>query len=261
MMRRNLIRLLAALMAIAMLLPGVLAETERGNLEERFSNVLKLEHEGVSYQLRGRLTTVLGMGITINEQGTQRADYAMLLVVDDNQKIMTAIEIAPNTLVQVNSGLNGEVLNMRFDDVFALGEDPDTNCLNMVSIANKLLGQNLIEHYMAFDMEGIKVIGGEEMAQGSTKSQLKALKDMLMEKSTEELNDTYALLGDYIITDLKSGAAVKIVDKADRYEILPTLALPGVETDAGAAGIIITPNAEEIEKLVISAFFEEAGAI
>ena len=259
MMRRILIRLLLALLAICMILPGALAETERGNLEERFSNLLKIEHEGISYQLRGRLTTVLGMGITTNEQGARCADYAMVLVVDDNQKIMTAIEIAPNTLVQVTSGADGSTWNMRFDDVFALAQDPHESCLNMVGLVNQMLGQKLVDHYMAFDMEGVKVIGGEEMAQGTTKSQLKALKDVLMEKSTDELNDTYALLGDYIITDLKSGAAVKIVDKADRYEVLPTLQLPGVETDAGEAGIIITPDAGEIEKLVIGTFFEESG--
>lgn len=257
-MREILMRVCFVLLAICMVASGAGAETERGNLEERFEDILKIEYEGVSYQQRGRLTTVLGMGIAENEQGVRQADYAVILVVDDNQKIMSAVEIAPETIVQVPSGTEGEEWNMCFSDVYALGGDPDENCLRMLEEANKVLGLELVEHYMAFDMEGVKVIGGEEMAQGDTKTQLKALKDMLMGMSSDQLNETYALLGDYIITDLKSGAAVKIIDKADRYEILPTMDLPGIEVDAGESGIVISPDAGGILKLVVDVFFEES---
>ena len=258
-MRRTLIKLFLVLLVIGMIAGGAGAETERGDLQERFGNVAKIEYEGVNYQLRNRLTTLLGMAVSTDEQGGRRADFAVILVVDDNRKNMTVIEISPDTLVQVSSFEQEQEWNMRFADAYAMGGEPDENCLRMVQEANELLGQEaLIEHYLAFDMEGVKVIGGEEMAQGDTKTQLKALKAMLMQMSTDQLSDTYSLLGDHIITDLKSGAVVKIIDKADRYEILPTQALPGIETDAGEAGTVILPDEGEILKTVIDAFLEES---
>jgi len=259
MMRKTLMRLCLVLLLIGMIAGCAGAETERGDLQERFGNVLKIEYEGVDYQLRNRLTTLLGLAVSTDEQGVSRADFAVVLVVDDNRKTMTVIDVSPDTLVQVSSFEAEQEWNMRFADAYAVGSDPDENCLRMVQEINELLGQEaLVEHYLAFNMEGVKVIGGEEMAQGDTKTQLKALKDMLMQMSTDELSDTYALLGDHIITDLKSGAVVKIIDKADRYEILPTLALPGIETDAGEAGTVILPDEGEILKMVIEAFCEES---
>lgn len=258
-MRKTLMKLCVVLLIIGMIAGRAGAETERGDLQERFGNVLKIEYDGVSYQMRNRLTTLLGMAISTDKQGVRRADFAVLLVVDDNRKTMTVIEISPDTLVQVSSFEKEQEWNMRFADAYAMGDAPDENCLRMLQEANELLGQEaLIEHYLAFDMEGVKVIGGEETAQGDTKTQLRALKDMLMQMSTEDISDTYSLLGDYIITDLKSGAVVKIIDKADRYEILPTQVLPGIETNAGEAGTVILPDEGEILKTVIGAFFEES---
>ena len=41
---------------------GAWAETERGDLTERFSDEITVEYNGVTYRLRSRLTTVLAMG-------------------------------------------------------------------------------------------------------------------------------------------------------------------------------------------------------
>lgn len=272
-MRKSLLQLCIVALLLSLCLSAACAETVRGDLNERFSDIPRIELDGVRYRLRSRLTTVLAMGLGDNGQGSLRADLAMLLVIDDDAKTFAAIEIRPNTLVQLE--VDGEMQNMRFGDLFMLDptllgttpepdgtpkpelmrapDDGKERCLNMVKAANLLLGEELIEHYMAFDAEGVKVI--DESIEGDTRTRLKAMLAQVDEMSSEELNETYKDLGDYILTDLKSGAAMKVLNKYEKYENLERVFLSGTEADAGEAGIVIVPNEEEILRLRASAFY------
>lgn len=272
-MRKSLLRLCIAALLLSLCLSAACAETVRGDLSERFSDIPRIELDGVNYRLRNRLTTVLAMGLGDDGQGNLRADLAMMLVIDDDAKTFAAIEIPSNTLVQIE--ISGETQNVRFGDLFMLdptllGTTPEPNstpkpelmrvsddgkerCLNMVKAANLLLGEELIEHYMVFDAEGTKVI--DVNIEGDTRTRLKAMLARVDEMSSEELNETYKDLGDYILTDLKSGAAMKVLNKYEKYENLERVVLPGTQVDAGEAGEVLVPNEEEILRLRVSAFY------
>jgi len=229
------------------------AETVRGDLSQRFADVKKLEYEGEEYRLRDRITSVLAMGIGVDEGGVQRADFAMILCVDDNEKRITVVEIPANTLVQLPDE-GGNLQYMRFADVYMMGEDPHENCLRLVDCANRVLAEAQIDHYLAFDVRGMDLV--ERGVQGTTKEKLKLLKARLEGMSSDEMNDLYADLGDYIITDMKSGALMKVADKAERYEVPPHADLPGTAADGGAAGEVLVPDESAIAALVVEAFYE-----
>ena len=250
-------KLLGILLALLLVLSvqAACAETVRGDLSERFSDIPKIEYEGQSYSLKSRITTVLAMGIGEDEAGNPRTDVNFMLVVDDDAKTFSVIEIPADTLVQVIRE-DGTPWNMRFQDVYALGAEPDAGGVKAVEILNNVLGEVRVEHYLAFDAEGAAVLDIELASIEDTKERLKAMMTLLEEMDSDQLNDTYKLLGDYIITDMKSGAVMKVIDKMDRYEVLPRILLPGARYNANDGGTLYVADENEILKFRVSAFYE-----
>lgn len=254
-MRRRLSICLALLLALILLIGCAKAETVRGDLTERFSDIPRIEYEGQSYALKKRITTVLAMGIGADEAGNARADVNFLLIIDDDAKTFTVIEIPADTLVQVPLE-DGTSWNVRFQDVYAQGASPDEGGLKMVETLNGLLDEERVEHYLAFDANGAAVLDAELASIEDTKERLKAMMALVEAMDSDQLNDTYKLLGDYIITDMKSGAVMKVIDKADRYERLPRIMLPGVPYNANDGGTLYVHDTNEILKLRVNAFYE-----
>lgn len=254
-MRRRLLICLTLLLALVLLAGCAAAETVRGDLTERFSEIPRIEYEGQSYALKKRITTVLAMGIGADENGKARSDVNFLLIVDDDAKTFSVVEIPTDTLVQVQRE-DGTPWNMRFQDVYALGADPDEGGMKMVEILNSLLDEQRVEHYLAFDANGAAVLDTKLAAIEDTKERLKAMMTLVEEMDSDQLNDTYKLLGDYIITDMKSGAVMKVIDKMDRYEVLPRIVLPGAQYNANDGGTLYVHDTNEILKLRVNAFYE-----
>lgn len=246
---------IALLLVLCLLAVSACAETVRGDLSERFGDIPRIEYEGQSYALKNRITTVLAMGIGKGEDDQALSDVNFMLVIDDNAKTFTVMEIPPDTLVEFPMD-DGTHSNIRFQDVFALGADLDDGGVKMVRAMNTLLGEDLVEHYLAFDAQGAVVLDGELAAIANTRDRLKAMKALVEGMDSDQLNDTYKLLGDYIITDMKSGAVMKVIDKMDRYEVLPRLMLPGEACEASDGGTLFNPDANEILKLRVNAFYE-----
>lgn len=249
---------LSLLFALSMLATCAGAETVRGDLSERFSDIPRIEYEGQTYTLKNRITTVLAMGIGQDEAEKPRADVNFMLIIDDNAKTFSVVEIPADTLVQVIQE-DGTPWNMRFQDVYALGEDSDAGGMKMVETLNTVLGEARVEHYLAFDAEGAAVLDASLAVIEDTKERLKAMMTLVEEMDSDQLNDTYKLLGDYIITDMKSGAVMKVIDKMDRYEVLPRIMLPGAQYNANDGGTLYVADVNEILKLRVNAFYEVDG--
>ena len=249
------VRMIAILLALLLALMPMAAagETVRGDLEGRFGGG-EITHGGVEYRMLPRLTAVLAMGVGADEEGRRVSDVAFLLAVDDDAKTFRLVEIRPDTAV--DCVIDGEAAKLRFRDAWRLWDDPDEACRGLVDIVNAMLGGEVIEDYLVFDVEGVKVID-EALAQGSTKDRLKALKARVDEMSSDALSDVYASLSDYIFTGMKSGAVMKIADKAERYEIPPRHHLPGEEALAEDGGTVFLPDAEGITELKLAVFYEE----
>ena len=256
-MRKRLLTLFLSVVVCICLLTGVaVGETERGDLAERFSDVSRIEYNGTVYSLRNRITTVLFMGIALDEEvGAKVSDLTALVVLDDNEKKITPIRLAGN--IQMSVG--GVELPLR--EVYALGKDREESCELMVAAANALLGEELIDDYFAFEIDGAYVVDGYIPVEGSTEAQLRALKAYREQKSLDEHSSQYALLGEYIITDMKSGAVMKIADKTERYEMLHSVQLPTLEVAVQQEDQEVTfrrPDAEALVPLLAEVFYEES---
>ena len=258
-MRKRLFKRILPVFICACLLAGTaFGETERGDLSDRFSEIPRIEYNGASYSLRSRITTVLLMGVARDEAlGRDVSDFTALVVLDDNAKRIMPVRLDGNLMVE----LEGAELPLR--EVYAQGEDQEENCLRMVDAVNALLGEALIDDYFAFEVEGASAVDGYVPVEGNTEEQLRALKAVLEEKSLDELSEQYAQLSDYIITDMKSGAVMKIADKSERYERLhsvplPTLAEGAQDVSAEAQGnAYLRADAQAILPLLVDLFYEE----
>lgn len=255
---RHIIGLLLSIALLASAL-GATAETARGDLAERFGNIQRIEYEGATYSLRNRLTTVLAVGMDADETDPNaaalRAVMSFMLVADDNAKTVTVVELPADTLVQLPLA-DGSALNIRLRDVYAQGADAEAGGKNLLAALNTLLGEERAEHYLAFDARGAQTLDASLGEIADTKERLKAMMALVEEMSSDQLNDAYALLGDYIITDMKSGAVMKLIDKMDRYTVLPRTLLPGAEYPANDGGVLYVPDVNEVLKLRVETFYE-----
>lgn len=250
---------ISAILALVCLMHSAMAtETVRGDLSERFDSISeKYEYNGVTYRQRKRTNAVLAMAIDTNEEGMKLVRFARLLVVDDANKVFSMMNIPENTLIQVDGDAEGEIWQMRFSDVYQLSGTPEENCERLCAAVNRMLEMELVEDYLAFDLEGGMLLNGGEALQGTTREKLHALEVIADQMSLDEFNDRYSQLADYIITNMKSGAVMKIVDKADRYERAETVELPGQDTEAQNAICVFAPDAEKLEEEKIALFYEE----
>jgi len=198
------------------------------------------------------------MAIDADANGAKSANFARLLAVDDAQKTFTMLDIPADALVQVESDDGNDLWYMRYGDVFALDAEPEDKCQRLLNAVNRLFGHELVEDYIAFDLEGAPVLTGGEELVGTTREKLHVLREIVDEMTTEELNDTYAQLGDHIITGMKSGAVMKIIDKADRYERLETILYPGYTVPTTNNGPVQVADAQRLKALMLELFFEES---
>lgn len=102
-MRRILLKFCLLPLLILSLCAGVcLAETVKGDLSDRFSDIPSKEIDGVKYMLRNQLTVVLLMGVMEDaELGGNVSDFTALLVIDDDERRISPIRFDGNTLVEV----------------------------------------------------------------------------------------------------------------------------------------------------------------
>lgn len=263
---RALLWLLTALTCLSM---SAVAETaEKGDLSERFGDVVALEYNDVTYRIRNRITVALMMGTVgdpTDEAGTDYAEMMYLLVIDDDQKIYTPIRIRSTAWVDwEGSELWPEAGEVQLRALYSMGADEEDSCSLILQKLNEILGDELIESYAALDLDRLTVIDGIEPSGGYVeeeyKERLRAIKAKAEASSTDEINGMFNALSGYIVTDMKSGALMKIVDKLDRYEGQPTIPLPVVEETLEDGQARTTIDEEAVLPAVLDVFYEEYEA-
>ena len=133
---------------------------------------------------------------------------------------------------------------------------------NLLSlIVNAMLPLEPVQHYLSLDSDALTAYDPGD-TDGLTaaeifKSRLKILKAQAETYSTDQLNDLFYELSDYIVTDMKSGAIMKIIDKADRYEIFSSIHVPGEYVMEDDAAVAFIPDEAALNEIVIDAFLEE----
>lgn len=177
---KRIIRILCLLMIAIALFSTSMAETVWGDLNTRFASNAGIEYEGDYYAMRSRITSILFMGIDKRngEESTEneyrnggQADFLMLLVIDDNRKTITPIQINRDTMCEITVlNVLGDVSGTRTAQIclsHGFGDGSAISCeLTMDAVSNLIYGIPL-NHYYAMDMDGIAVfndaIGGVEV--------------------------------------------------------------------------------------------------
>ena len=243
--RRAARRCLTVLLALG-LLAGAAMGDGRGDLSERFADVPRVVYGSETYYLRGRLSSVMVAGLLPDESdGMPRADFMAIFVIDDNEKRITPIYLDGMIAVEVRGG------SLPLRAVCALGQDPMEGCAQLREVVNGLLGGDLIGSCLGIDLDGITAVDGFGGIEGGARERLRQLHLLLQNIPSNQLNEMYGEISDYLITDLKSGAVMRMLDKAERYEIAEAAELPTLPAEE-----LLIPDRDGILELVIGVFCE-----
>ena len=258
---------LLMLMIFAFLTVGASAETaERGDLSKRFSKIETIEYNGCTYRIRNRLTIALVMGTVGDDgDGVDYAELMYLLVIDDDQKIYTPIQITSSAWVDwQGSELWPETGEVQLRAMYSKGKDGNDGCSLIMQKIDEILGGELIGCYAALDMDRLTLIDGiepsEEYVEQEYKDRMHAIKASAEQSSTDEINEMFNVLSVYIVTDMKSGALMKIVDKVERYEGQQTIVLPVIEEILEDGQMRVKIDEGAVLPMVLNAFYEEYAA-
>lgn len=241
-------RLLSAALLLMMMFCSAGAAEDYVDLSDRFSDVVTFEYEDQTYYLKERVTTVLAACINADPQDGATLELLLLLAVNDNAKTATLLQLDG---AMPADWLEGESRSL--NEIFSAEDGLNAGCERMVSVLNGLFPSEIISGYIALDEAGLPLLDGienddENVTGDALVERLRAIKNGASDASTSELNDMLASLGDYIVTDMKSGALMKIVDKMDRYDVGHRIPMPVVGAEEPQAG-----SGEEPEEATDSA--------
>ena len=256
--RRGLVRMgLAALIGVllttGLTVDTAAAETVRGDLKGRFDGDVKITYEDIEYRQRKRMTTALFLGIAPDENGeSYRPEMLILLAIDDGRKLVVPLRLDCG-LLEIQEG-EAEA----DESCLEYAVDPDdikAGCEGILRAVNGLLPAEVIEHYIALDLRGLSVIDGLDSE--DYENRLRAVKRQVETMPSGALNDLFGEMSDYIVTDMKSGALMKIIDKADRYERTAMIDVMLEENWNQEDADSILFSEEAFLKLAVDIFFEE----
>ncbi|MGN0801781.1 MAG: hypothetical protein ACI4MF_04195 [Candidatus Faecivicinus sp.] len=262
-------RLVSAVLLLMMMFCSAGVAEDYVDLNERFSDVVTFEYEDQTYYLKERVTTVLAACINADPQEGSTLELLLLLAVNDNAKTAALLQLDG---AMPADWLEGESRSL--NEIFSAEDGLDAGCERMVSVLNGLFPTEIVSSYVALDEAGLPLLDGienddENVSGDALVERLRAIKNGASDASTSELNDMLASLGDYIITDMKSGALMKIVDKMDRYDVGHRIPMPveGAEEpqaqsgeapekpDADAEPPVL--DADAFEALMIEVYFDD----
>ncbi len=142
----------------------------KGDLDTRFTPEPVVNYQGDSYQARKNLTTILLMGTDhYTDEATEdsfrnggQADFLVLLVIDEQQKRITPIQIDRDTLAEVTIlGVLGNEAGTRLTQIclaHGFGDGGKQSCsLQRDAVSRLLYGVN-IPYYIAMSMDGISTL-------------------------------------------------------------------------------------------------------
>lgn len=257
-------RIIASLLILLLLcaLPAS-AEDAQADLQARFGGQATLEYNGKSYAPRKRISTML-FGACKNGQ----LQLAYLVIVDDEENRIATVSLDPTTAVEA---FDGKPLSYIYS-VPTRPEDEttsqsDADARRLLEAVNSLLPEPLIENFVVLDVAGLDLLDGGEgndptlPSVENTKQRLKEFGKYAMQSSSSEQMDMASALTGYFDTDVKTGAMVKLMDKASRYEVLPTLTIPGERGEAPQPAPADAESAVPVDTPRQAAFIPDEAAL
>jgi len=215
---------------------GAICETG-ADLAARFEEGT-VEKDGVNYRLRKRLSSTLII-CTETIEGVATPGFMCILSTEDNEKVISVAYL--DTMVLCAD--EGENSDLTLSELFIEklpGADPKAAGAAVLEEVNALIGETLVGDYLVFDVAGLETIEGlpECDVTGldrieSMKARLKNAKNYAETLPSDSATDLIGKLSAFLATEMKSGALIKIADKAERYQTNPSIHLEAApETDA-----------------------------
>lgn len=258
-------RFLAIVLAMLLMFSQVVfAEEAYVDLEARFDNVLTYEYNGVTHYMKDRVSTTLVLCANLSDEteaGAGSAELILLLPIDDDSRTSAPIQFDPGMTA---SWLEGENAEKTLGELFSEAENADAGSIGLMETINALFPAAVVEHYAVLDLRGLPKLDGIENDEANVTGEalverLKAIKNMTEQDPEADLNSMLSALSGYIITDMKSGAMVKVVDKVDRYDRSSRVPFPVIVPEDETVTEIL-PDLTAFEDIMVGIYFDDTRA-
>ncbi len=142
----------------------------RGDLSTRFEEPRRMEYNGRLYQYRSKITTILVMGTDTSGQDNGisalrnggQADFLLLMVIDDQRKTITPIQIDRDTMAEITvTGVMGDSAGTRIAQIclaHGFGDGGEESCLYTATAVGGYLKGAVVDFYVAVNLTGIALI-------------------------------------------------------------------------------------------------------
>ncbi len=184
--KKSFLQIAALLLAIVFIVSVVFVI---GNFLEKNSGLYSGEEEDATetilefndrkYVLKDNVETFLVMGLDAREEIVQEesynnnrsADFLLLLIMDHQERSISALEINRDTLAEMNIlGVAGEKIGTVEKQIalaHTYGNGKEVSCRNVANAVTKLLGGISVEHYASVTMDAVPMltdlVGGVEV--------------------------------------------------------------------------------------------------
>jgi len=258
------IKLMAALLVVFFAMSQtVFAQQAYVDLDARFDNQETYEYNGETYYLKNRVSTTLVLCANLPEDGQEGAGSAeliLLLPIDDDGKTIAPIQFSADMML---SWLEGDDREMTLGQMYAQAQSAQAGCEALMEAVNALFPSAVIEHYALLDLRSLPALDGIENTADNVTGEalierMKTIKRQFEQDANADVNSMLNSLSGYIVTDMKSGAMMKIVDKADRYDRSPRMHFPLIETaDESAAAAV--PDLDAFGEIILSVYYTDTS--
>ncbi len=211
-LRDRILHCLAIILIIAFLVAAALYvisiwEKKQGDYVTSGSADLQstVEHKGQSYMLKQDVETFLFLGLDKfsgedieSYNNDKRADFLMLLVVDNKNSSYTALHINRDTIAEMNIlGVAGDKVGTAKKQIalaHTYGNGKEVSCRNAATAVSKLLLGAEIDHYLSVTMDAVPIyndlVGGVEL---TVLDDFSGIDNTLIKDSTVTLKGEQAL--------------------------------------------------------------------
>jgi LCP family protein required for cell wall assembly len=138
-----------------------------------------MQYNGTEYELKEGIRTLLVLGLDKFDEveaiegytNNKQADFVILLVIDDNEKTVTALHINRDTMADIPVlGIAGEkigMVNKQLALAHTYGNGREVSCRNTADAVSSMLYNITVNHYVSVTMDSVPVyndlVGGVEV--------------------------------------------------------------------------------------------------
>lgn len=87
-----------------------------------------------------------------------RADFALLMVIDEQLGKITSVQLNPDTVVQFAVPGKSETIEIPLEQVYSYGSGGSDSCLYVTKAISRLLGGIKVDNYLTFTMDTVGIV-------------------------------------------------------------------------------------------------------